>query len=612
MKRSFFLLLWLGCLAGLPIASAQLVVAKVTATNDPNFGKYKFSVNPALLSSFIMSGASYQVFVNTGDGHYFRGTYLKAGDPIANADLGTFYHPYKIAGQVRPYAEFVEVYDDGNKPRRFYVNPSNPNTPTTVTASTVAPTIPNMGSTVIKLDWVRKVVPTHENTYLVHIKNNSGSLGAYKVEFTYDTNVFDFETNINTGYVTTQNTTTKMLTALIPNLANGAQTSVCFPLKTGLNPNTPSGSVIGPSAKLFKKQGAEYKEVVGGFVRATNIKVEIAHDPNRKTPSVQVVTATNEWIEYRIDFQNDGKGDAERIHISDELDTFLLDKAPVFMGSSHSGQVTTIPIKIAPRTWQWSFEGIRLIGTNATDYTADQEAKTKGWLAFKVQVRQVVPCQAIVNRARIVFGCNSPIYTRFAFVRMNCTDSPICEEGIIPLPLGIPGVPASNLGASIDNLLGTSLTTQLQNINFASYKWYPSTQVTTPFSVSTGVAMARPEVYVLVAAKSCSRLIYYVTVKPANANPYSPILVQDKPGDCVADLSFFGGHPPYSFAWSPPMPPPSTAQPFSTYLDLNGKPTTQITVTDSWGCSVVFAPVKNKCNGTNGQPIQKDPIIIRH
>ena len=147
MKHACFLLLWLCCCAGLPTASGQLTVNPVLT--GPNIGKYSFSINPTPLPNFNkpLVNQYYLVFINTGDGNYFRGTYLKAGNALANADLSTFYHPYKSTGTVKPYAELVEVYDDGNKPMR--IRPVTTTVNVTANTSSVMPVVPPMGNAMI-------------------------------------------------------------------------------------------------------------------------------------------------------------------------------------------------------------------------------------------------------------------------------------------------------------------------------------------------------------------------------------------------------------------------------------------------------------------------------
>ena len=245
------------------------------------------------------------------------------------------------------------------------------------------------------------------------------------------------------------------------------------------------------------------------------------------------------------------------------------------------------------------------MGTHDKNYTANDEPKTRGFVQFQVQVGQVEPCQAIVNRARIVFDCNPALYTNFTFASMGCNVSSIspvnpiaCQDTTQKLP----AISNVSVGAPIKQLLSPAAAKLLKDNGYSNFKWYPATHLTAPLTAGTGVDMARPETYVLVASSglpSCGRRIYYVSVRPTGIATDAPILIEDAPGDCIANLIFFGGKPPYTYAWSPNVvSSANSTAPYSAYLDLAGKPAMTITVTDSSSpnkCSVSFSPLKVKC-----------------
>lgn len=585
-------LLWLSLLfTGLCITVAM---AQVTVPANSTYTR-SFSVNPGTLSTLSSTSvAYYKVFINTGDGHYFNGDYGKPGG--STADLSTFKHTYRnttaLSKTYAPYAEFVEVYDDGEKPGRKISSNL-----TTTTATTASPARVISGR--VALDWARKVVAGHENTYAVTVKNTSNSLTDiwynYKVQFTYDTDIFTrevFEPNSsNIGENGTSQTNIRALYIRIPILKPGEQISIFFPLvtKTTAPPNQPVQGLVAGLYKPNSVSGSE-GDILVEQTPPARLTVELAHDPNFKTPSLSVVAVAGGLIEYRIDFQNDGAGYAQNVHVSDELEDYLLN-APQFILASHS-VVNPVPTQVAPRVWQWSFRNMNLMGLNDRNYTPDKEPLTKGWLRFQVPIGQVAPCQAIVNSARIVFECNPPIYTDFAFTTIPCNPPPPGVEPIDSCQITttwLPTISTVPAGAAIADLFPGA------TLQGYTCKWYPATRLTSPLTAATGVTMARPETYVLVAAKSCERKLYYVTVRPGGRDAESPLLVEDKPGDCVADIEVFGGEPPYSYEWVWRQGPMTRRRSGGTQLGLTGRTRVKVTVTDARGCSVVFSPAIGRC-----------------
>lgn len=611
MKHLTPFLFCLCCCAGLPTASAQLMM------NQSN-GVYSFSMQPNTLPALSKPDGYYKVFINTGDGHYFLGTYKKPASSTTNPDLydlSTFKYEYKSSGSgsFQPYAEFVSIYDDDKEPKRMMVS----NRPSAM-AFTSTPEPSNTNNVKLRLDWVRKMVPNHENTFIAVVKNTTSNQTWYnvKIDFDYDPSIFDFDNTLSPSYLVAQSTDIKTvgtnainpsrITMSLPTpLSPDQQISVFFPLKTK------STVPVGTNVKGLKATLSWDGSLNDTKVEPQDVKIEASQDPNHKTWIMTAAPATNEWIEYRVDFQNEGPGNATHVHVTDELDLLLINSQPILADAETNGIKQTPQVKeVAPRVWQWNFDNITLMGTHDPNYTADQEAKTKGFIKFRVQIGQALPCQSIVNRARIVFDCNPAIHTNFSFVPMGCnarTAATLCTDTIQSLP-AMPGVAA---GASIKELLPLTIAQQLQADKYTNFKWYPATHLKTPLIISntaiiprtinTAVDMARPETYVLIASKSCDRRTFYVSVRPTGIATDLPILVEDTPGDCVAKVTLFGGKPPYTYTWSSPGAKTTTISkmPYSVYLDLAGRPAMSLTVTDdNKQCpSVILSPVKGNCMG---------------
>lgn len=548
---------------------ASPTITATLLTSGPKSGAYSFTVDN--LPTLNDGDAYYKVLLCTGDGHFFLGN---------QSDLANFVHFYESGGPFTPWAEATPVYDDGEDPTVLYV-PGSSFGPTPSGATALRSFT---GS--LEVLSARKVVPDCRVTYVATVWNTSRCDWTGVVRLTYDATRLTPVSGGNTG----------QMTATVTGLTPGKQFSVFFQLETDLDA---SGS-LNPATEVVLL-GESEDCVLAASVTLPSEAVEQSHDPNRKYPSLKVIGQTDTEIEYLITFQNDGKWPATRIAIRDELDIDLQDL--IVPGSSHgcptamSPIVALTPVSLGDRTYEWVFPPLSLNGTQQTGYgSAFFEPHTTGWLRFKVNLKNITPCGAILNRASIYFDCNPPVETDLAVAPIRCISMPpptACDSvgnmtwQLLPANQGV--VP----GSPIANLLDPATLGQYAGF---TAKWYPSFRLGNASAFQTGVSMARTEVYALVAAgatsTTCTRKIVLVPVRTTAGAQSQAFLVEDVPGDCQADLIITGGTAPYTFLWQwdGVLPQPGTSN-----LNLVGKSNVSVTVTDANGCTAVFSPVAGTC-----------------
>jgi hypothetical protein len=146
-----------------------------------------------------------------------------------------------------------------------------------------------------------------------------------------------------------------------------------------------------------------------------------SHDPNNKLvlkPEIICMDQSGSQltIHYRINYQNIGDGAADYVTIEDWLDQKDEVIDVVFTGSKHSPSGS--PFKDLTKGYlRWHFEypnttGLLtnvLNGTQQIGYvTTFPDDHTRGWVEFEVHYNTsvLIPCNALMNQARITFDCN--------------------------------------------------------------------------------------------------------------------------------------------------------------------------------------------------------------
>jgi hypothetical protein len=127
-----------------------------------------------------------------------------------------------------------------------------------------------------------------------------------------------------------------------------------------------------------------------------------SYDPNDKTayPSGDIDTA-QEWLTYRVRFQNTGNAEAQHIYIMDTLDTDV--DASTFQLLAYSHQPN---VQLKENIVRFNFPNINL----PDSFT--NEPGSHGYVQYKVELKENLPLGTVIeNTAHIYFDFNPPVVT---------------------------------------------------------------------------------------------------------------------------------------------------------------------------------------------------------
>lgn len=150
--------------------------------------------------------------------------------------------------------------------------------------------------------------------------------------------------------------------------------------------------IVCPASETSKTNNVLYR----------SFAVRNSYDPNMKSVSHEKVSpGFEDWLTYKIDFQNTGNAEAINIKLKDTLDQELDDNSFVFLDASHQVQSSR-----QGKALQFKFDNI-----NLPDSGSDQ-AGSHGFVIYKVKPRQPMALdQTIRNTAYIYFDFNEPVVT---------------------------------------------------------------------------------------------------------------------------------------------------------------------------------------------------------
>lgn len=159
------------------------------------------------------------------------------------------------------------------------------------------------------------------------------------------------------------------------------------------------------------------------------IQAAVSHIPNAAFVSNGNFIA-DEWITYKVDFQNTGTASAIHIRVHDELDATKVDINSVeFLGSSHLATLLQQGNQL-----DFYFNDIHLADSNTN------EALSHGWLMFKVKSKMGLANNTqLANTANIYFDNNVAVNTNTSLLTIHTPeavqDIPSPQLQVYPNPM---------------------------------------------------------------------------------------------------------------------------------------------------------------------------------
>lgn len=169
------------------------------------------------------------------------------------------------------------------------------------------------------------------------------------------------------------------------------------------------------------------------------MKIVAAHDPNAIAVSDNVVnyrTLGNKKIDYRVDFQNNGKGPASTVLVKIEIPDGLY--AQKIKPLDWQPKCPICPRSTLPKSscldtmrttdgFQFVFHNIYLPGS--AQEGVEKRDSTKGFVKYRIEADRDMPKYSFRSRAKIVFDREAPIYTNYTRTRFKMGLSPGVKVG---------------------------------------------------------------------------------------------------------------------------------------------------------------------------------------
>jgi uncharacterized repeat protein (TIGR01451 family) len=265
-------------------------------------------------------------------------------------------------------------------------------------------------------------IPGFESEYQVVVSNNGTyTINNIQVDFTFDN---AFQTYVSSTLLPSVNTT-NLLTFQIPSLEPFNQEIFEITLQNVVPPTLNSGDVLILSAEVTPNNNDV--DIKNNFARLDQTVVN-SFDPNDKMV-VQgdeiFIDDIDQYLDYRIRFQNLGTANALNVKITDTIDNNLDWTTFQPISSSHDFRVEIIDSEQI----NYYFDNI-----NLPFETADPEG-SNGYITYKIKPKSTVQIgDTFENTAYIYFDFNLPIITNTA-VTTVVEELSVSEFDINPIKL---------------------------------------------------------------------------------------------------------------------------------------------------------------------------------
>jgi uncharacterized repeat protein (TIGR01451 family) len=273
--------------------------------------------------------------------------------------------------------------------------------------------------------------PVQNETFnlIVNVQNLGTELDNCYVDVEYDTSKLTFSSSNpmfslpypNTIRITISN-------SIIP------FNSYCYsiPFTVGIPPAVLVGNALVFNAQLTNQSFAA-DNVVNNSSNTTALVVG-SYDPNDKIcfeGDTITIDETDEFLTYRVRFQNDGNWFARNIVVTDIIDPKLDMDTFELVGSSHDVKIRSNPDN--PRKLEFVFRNINL------NWSSQNLAESQGYFIYKIKPNaDAVEGSSIENTAAIYFDYNDPIITNTATTVVDSTmglaDNELIKINLLPNP----------------------------------------------------------------------------------------------------------------------------------------------------------------------------------
>ncbi len=503
----------------------------------------------------------YRFFLYVGDG-----TYYDVSKQISNLTEGIqIDHTYKADGNYEVYLETVPRYEDDLPPKRFnYPNDNGPIGKVNVTCGTLSncsSTASTLATPLFKVKMNRDLVPgdivsyiityahtcqkqTLENlSGIITVEFNSDQISPEMPSFHYDIQDADVDEPpmvSNTGMVNG--------TWTFKNLEPDQSGHIILPMIVNGDMQEDDEIEINFKLQYFESSCAD-----PGDIKITKT-VRNSHDPNN-LDSDKIFTCDiidTDTVKYTIRFQNFGDAPADTVIIKDIIPEYFNINSIQAIYPNDADATRSIIIR--NREVRWVLYGNKLRGSRELHGTTEPgfgsaiyEEHTIDSLVFLIARdtdATLDRCDAIINRAEIIFDCNPSIFTEPHVLRFGCLDSlevnPLPPD-TINNPNGtsssgvqlsqiiqpqdsfcnqcseisfIKSLPLEYIDQAVQMTINTAL---LHGLNEYEFLWYPSEGLTSHTIMEPFASPQKTTEYFLIASKpdSCLRRIYRKTVNVA-------------------------------------------------------------------------------------------------
>lgn len=394
----------------------------------------------------LVGGEGFRFYWYFGDGHYLNETDTLSS-PLSSSTEFKKTHTFIGNGTYDDvFLEVTRIYTENRPPKRFYfADPNTTGDEITIQCSSscsyqsiASPEAP------LKMKMNRNPVPGHKISFIITYDAIScGSSANNLLKFEDLSNALD---SISTFPVAINPGSNPLMWKPAPG-SNPGRVFVSATLKP--ESQIPIGTLLDFKSNLTLKVKDSDPPCEEWDSNLMNQKTVHSHDPNDlDSPSSYLLCEKEtDSIRYTIRFQNIGEGPAKRIEIRDIIpEVFQLnDNSINTIYPTNDTSKLTYTIHghevrwIIEKSYHKNRDTTGLKGTNQYGYGVDFfEPATIDSLVFKIPFKPTfnpVPCDAIVNRAEIIFDCNPSIYTNPHILRFGCLDT-------LPSPVPLPSTNA--------------------------------------------------------------------------------------------------------------------------------------------------------------------------